>query len=429
MTRAGRGLWTQCHTLRQVPGTGTCSRRVGRGDRPLDDLAVRRGGRAGASSTTRATGTRPAPRPSRRLGELEGGDALLYASGMGADDDRPARLRAAGRDDRARRGRVLRHRQCCFATLERWGLRFVEFDQTGAAAGRRHRLGRVAREPGADAARLGRAARAPAASSSATRPSRRPSTCARSTRAPTSSSTRRRSSSPATTTRCSARRSRATPSTTARLREMRTHDGHHRRARRGRAAAARARDARARACAAITATATELARRACARTRRSSASATRASRADLVRRRRPARGRDAHARDHQRDEPRRRELDDGEPPPLGGRPHPGRAAPPLGRARGRRGALGRPRAGARHRLSESRRGDSNPWPTLYKSVALPAELLRRAHCRGERDRNVVGGVGVRRGGLRRVLDDGGWDEMGGGWVCGVRTGEGSLVCE
>src|SRR6185436_13180436 len=25
---------------------------------------------------------------------------------------------------------------------------------------------------------------------------------------------------------------------------------------------------------------------------------------------------------------------------------------------------------------QSRRGDSNPWPTLYKSVALPTELLR-----------------------------------------------------
>ena len=27
----------------------------------------------------------------------------------------------------------------------------------------------------------------------------------------------------------------------------------------------------------------------------------------------------------------------------------------------------------------SRRGDSNPWPTTYKVVALPAELLRRGH--------------------------------------------------
>src|SRR4051794_25384164 len=32
------------------------------------------------------------------------------------------------------------------------------------------------------------------------------------------------------------------------------------------------------------------------------------------------------------------------------------------------------------RERESRRGDSNPWPALYKSAALPAELLRRTGC-------------------------------------------------
>ena len=49
-------------------------------------------------------------------------------------------------------------------------------------------------------------------------------------------------------------------------------------------------------------------------------------------------------------------------------------------------AAGRRRDPARSSPSrprpESRRGDSNPWPTLYKSAALPAELLRRGtHCR------------------------------------------------
>ena len=58
------------------------------------------------------------------------------------------------------------------------------------------------------------------------------------------------------------------------------------------------------------------------------------------------RRRDGDDADRERDEPRRRPLVDGGPPPLGGRPHPGRAAAALGRARGRRGSLGRP--GRRH---------------------------------------------------------------------------------
>src|SRR6201999_1169028 len=36
-----------------------------------------------------------------------------------------------------------------------------------------------------------------------------------------------------------------------------------------------------------------------------------------------------------------------------------------------------PRAARRPLRSQSRRGDSNPGPELYKSPALPAELLRR----------------------------------------------------
>src|SRR5579872_4179541 len=66
-------------------------------------------------------------------------------------------------------------------------------------------------------------------------------------------------------------------------------------------------------------------------------------RPDLLRRRRPARRRDLDARDHERDEPRRGQLVDGEPPPLGRGSHSAWAPPALGRSRGRRRALGRSR--------------------------------------------------------------------------------------
>ena len=65
------------------------------------------------------------------LGELEGGEALLFSSGMGADDGAragaalsPAR-RSRSREDAYYGTGVL------FTELERWGLRHVLFDQTG----------------------------------------------------------------------------------------------------------------------------------------------------------------------------------------------------------------------------------------------------------------------------------------------------------
>ena len=83
-----------------------------------------------------------------------------------------------------------------FQALERWGLRYVEFDQTGAAARRRAaRLARGAVEPVPDDARPRSRGRAPRAASSSTRPSRRPCTCGRSSTAPTSCCTARRSTS------------------------------------------------------------------------------------------------------------------------------------------------------------------------------------------------------------------------------------------
>jgi cystathionine gamma-synthase len=66
-----------------------------------------------------------------QLGELEGGDALLYASGMGAESAVVLALAGPGTTVALAEGAyfgtsVLLHE------LERWGIRFVEFDQTGA---------------------------------------------------------------------------------------------------------------------------------------------------------------------------------------------------------------------------------------------------------------------------------------------------------
>ena len=77
---------------------------------------------------------------------------------------------------------------------------------------------------------------------------------------------------------------------------------------------------------------------------------SRPRRAPLLRRGRcrdGAEGRDVDTRDRQRELARRRDELDREPQPLGGRPRAARAAPPQRRARGSRDALGRPRAGTR----------------------------------------------------------------------------------
>ena len=63
--------------------------------------------------------------------------------------------------------------------------------------------------------------------------------------------------------------------------------------------------------------------------------------------------RDVAGHDRERDEPRRHRLEAGEPPPLGGRPLPAGPAPPLGRTRGRGRPLGRPRARARAGLNRT----------------------------------------------------------------------------
>src|SRR5712691_4809219 len=65
-----------------------------------------------------------------RLGELEGGDALLYASGMAAET---AVLLAFGESGAtiALAAGAYYGTSVLLRELGRWGLRFVEFDQTG----------------------------------------------------------------------------------------------------------------------------------------------------------------------------------------------------------------------------------------------------------------------------------------------------------
>ena len=280
-----------------------------------------------------------------RLGELEGGQALLFASGHGRRDGGRARVRPPGHDDRARRGRLLRHlRPARLARAVGASVRRVRPDRA-AARRRRHRLGRVAGEPDPHRARLGRAPRARRADRvrrdgrDAGLPPR--ARRGRRRRGPLGDEVHHRQ--PQRAVGRGDRRAIPSGSTSCAVRTLHRRRllaavgsvGHHR-ARlpdapdapdhrdgdRARAAARRASGGRARPL-------------------------SRVLGADLLRRRRPAGGRDRDRGDRERDEPRRSQLDDGEPPPLGGRPHPGGAAAPLGRARGRRAALGRSRAGAR----------------------------------------------------------------------------------
>jgi cystathionine gamma-synthase len=67
----------------------------------------------------------------RALGELEGGDALLYASGMGATTAIMLALVAPG-DTIALAEGAYYGTSVLFRALERWGIRLVEYDQTTA---------------------------------------------------------------------------------------------------------------------------------------------------------------------------------------------------------------------------------------------------------------------------------------------------------
>jgi cystathionine beta-lyase/cystathionine gamma-synthase len=67
----------------------------------------------------------------RALGELDGGHALLFPSGMGATTALVLSLLEPGATIALAAGAYYGTGRL-FASLERWGLKFVEFDQTGA---------------------------------------------------------------------------------------------------------------------------------------------------------------------------------------------------------------------------------------------------------------------------------------------------------
>src|SRR5918994_7336720 len=67
----------------------------------------------------------------RRLGELDGGHALLFASGAGATTALALAMLGPG-DTIALAEGAYYGTSVIFGELERWGLRYVEFDQTGA---------------------------------------------------------------------------------------------------------------------------------------------------------------------------------------------------------------------------------------------------------------------------------------------------------
>ena len=199
-------------------------------DRPLDDLALRRAGRA---ARVLLLALRPPDRRRGRAGarRARGRRRAALRVGDGRRDDR----RCSRSPEPARRSRSRRAPTSAPSVLLRalapWGVALVEFDQTGAPPDADIVWVESPANPTLTLPDWELAARAPGPASSATRRSRRPSTCARSTRAPTSSSTRRRSSSPATTTRCSARRSRRDASSPSGCASCAPDAGDHRRPR------------------------------------------------------------------------------------------------------------------------------------------------------------------------------------------------------
>ena len=149
-------------------------------------------------------GGRRAPRRARRR------HRAALPVGRGRDDGARPLAAQAGRHDRARRRRVLRHRRHLPGAREVGPpLRRVRPDRP-AARRRAARLARGAVQSVPDDARPRGGRRASGAGRRRLDRRRRRSTCARSSTAPTSSCTARRSTSPGTTTRCSARSSVAT---------------------------------------------------------------------------------------------------------------------------------------------------------------------------------------------------------------------------
>ena len=84
-----------------------------------------------------------------RLGELEGGDALLFASGTGAATVVLLALAQPGTTIALAEGAYF-GTSVLIRELARWGVALVEFDQTAPPPDADDRLGRGAREPGPD---------------------------------------------------------------------------------------------------------------------------------------------------------------------------------------------------------------------------------------------------------------------------------------
>ena len=284
----------------------------------------------------------------RRLGALDGGHAVLFASGAAASTAVVLALLEPGQTIALAEGAYYGTGET-LDELARWGLRHIEFDQTGAAARRRGpRLARGAVEPvphdaglrggretcGTRALRLDGS---DAAARQAARARLRP-------RAALGHEVPRRAR------RRPRRRGRRQGRGVGRAATaLPPADGRGARRRHRLAAAARARDARGSRREANGDGAFARGTAARAPGRRDGA-LPRLRRAPLLRRRRRrggARGRDLDDAGREHDEPRRRHVAHRGARALGGRPRPARPPPAVGRARGRRSALGRPRAGAR----------------------------------------------------------------------------------
>ena len=209
--RSGRTTSTASRATFYYSRYAQPDRRRGRGARSASSTAARR------CSSRRAAGATTA----LVLSLLEPGDTIALAEG------------------------------CYFGTgvifqaLARWGLRYVEFDQTGAAAGRRAaRLARGAVEPVPDDARPRGRGRAPGAGRRRLDGRDARCTCGRSSTAPTSSLHSATKYLGGPRRRAARRRRLQGRGDGDELRDVPHPYGHRRRARSGLAAAARPEDAR-----------------------------------------------------------------------------------------------------------------------------------------------------------------------------------------
>ena len=198
-------------------------RRDERADRPIDDVAVR-GRRARAFTYARFSSPTIAE-AERRLGELDGGEALLFASGSAAayvDRPRTPRPRSDGRDRGGRLLRNGRHARRAHPLGHREGR--VRPDRT-AAERRRPGLARGALEPLSSRCRTSQPPpHTPARSCATRRRDAAPRPAARARLRPRRC-TPRRSTSQATTTPWSARSCASNASDAARLLEFRSRTG------------------------------------------------------------------------------------------------------------------------------------------------------------------------------------------------------------